>query len=425
MSTTSISARVLIVLAILLFVPFLAYGQTASYSASTGSTASPSYSNGNYGPGPSSPPHLPPMGRGPGVLQGTTTPVAPIPGSGTTPGVCPQDAHQCADGSWVGRTGPNCTFVCQSEPGGYGVNTGNAVTPQNSTGNYGPGPSSPPVLPPMGYGPGVPQGNGNVTAPGSGTQTLFGQGTSPLGNWISNLLWGNSSYSSQNTNGSSAPDLIQQFRSQGTVTGASSGSVSGQSACPGPDCPVLPPNTGRGACPGPDCPVVHGSASLASSPTSGPAPLTVTFSASSLTASSTYIIDYGDGANSGPVSTADGTFTANHTYDALGTYHAVLQPYYACMWSNPRCMMAAVPLATATVVVTPVGYIPGEGCTGSNCPLDNASTTNGANTNYAGTEHPFFGADGSVNAGAGGNFGSSSGSGIGNFFRSIFSGFFR
>lgn len=25
---------------------------------------------------------------------------------------CTQDALQCADGTWVGRTGPNCEFVC-------------------------------------------------------------------------------------------------------------------------------------------------------------------------------------------------------------------------------------------------------------------------------------------------------------------------
>ncbi|OHA89382.1 MAG: hypothetical protein A3B03_00125 [Candidatus Zambryskibacteria bacterium RIFCSPLOWO2_01_FULL_42_41] len=25
---------------------------------------------------------------------------------------CTADAMQCPDGSWVGRTGPNCEFVC-------------------------------------------------------------------------------------------------------------------------------------------------------------------------------------------------------------------------------------------------------------------------------------------------------------------------
>ncbi|MCR4279454.1 MAG: hypothetical protein NUV78_01810 [Candidatus Zambryskibacteria bacterium] len=28
---------------------------------------------------------------------------------------CTMDALQCSDGSWVGRTGPNCEFVCPSE----------------------------------------------------------------------------------------------------------------------------------------------------------------------------------------------------------------------------------------------------------------------------------------------------------------------
>jgi hypothetical protein len=26
--------------------------------------------------------------------------------------MCTMDAMQCADGSWVGRSGPNCEFVC-------------------------------------------------------------------------------------------------------------------------------------------------------------------------------------------------------------------------------------------------------------------------------------------------------------------------
>lgn len=34
----------------------------------------------------------------------------------TQPVACTADARQCPDGTWVGRTGPNCQFVC---PGGY------------------------------------------------------------------------------------------------------------------------------------------------------------------------------------------------------------------------------------------------------------------------------------------------------------------
>lgn len=28
------------------------------------------------------------------------------------PVACTMDAMQCSDGSWVGRTGPDCAFVC-------------------------------------------------------------------------------------------------------------------------------------------------------------------------------------------------------------------------------------------------------------------------------------------------------------------------
>lgn len=29
--------------------------------------------------------------------------------------MCTQDVTQCPDGSWVGRTGNNCTFVCPAQ----------------------------------------------------------------------------------------------------------------------------------------------------------------------------------------------------------------------------------------------------------------------------------------------------------------------
>lgn len=32
--------------------------------------------------------------------------------------MCTMDAMQCPDGSWVGRSGPNCEFVCSGESGG-------------------------------------------------------------------------------------------------------------------------------------------------------------------------------------------------------------------------------------------------------------------------------------------------------------------
>jgi hypothetical protein len=31
--------------------------------------------------------------------------------------MCTMDAMQCTDGSWVGRSGPNCEFVCPTTTG--------------------------------------------------------------------------------------------------------------------------------------------------------------------------------------------------------------------------------------------------------------------------------------------------------------------
>ena len=44
----------------------------------------------------------------PAPVEPTPEPVATT----TEPVVCQQDAMQCADGVFVGRTGPNCEFVC-------------------------------------------------------------------------------------------------------------------------------------------------------------------------------------------------------------------------------------------------------------------------------------------------------------------------
>ncbi len=105
---------------------------------------------------------------------------------------------------------------------------------------------------------------------------------------------------------------------------------------------------------------------FSASPTNGSEPLSVNFSASNLTAGSSYIISYGDGSNSGPLTAVDvcanmGTNTnstpcpriaATHIYTAVGTFTATLSPYVACLYSNPTCMIATQVLGSVTVTVT-------------------------------------------------------------------------
>jgi hypothetical protein len=42
----------------------------------------------------------------------SATPIAKPSGNSDGGAACTLDALQCPDGSWVGRTGPNCEFVC-------------------------------------------------------------------------------------------------------------------------------------------------------------------------------------------------------------------------------------------------------------------------------------------------------------------------
>ncbi|MDP2593970.1 MAG: peptidoglycan-binding protein, partial [bacterium] len=104
-----------------------------------------------------------------------------------------------------------------------------------------------------------------------------------------------------------------------------------------------------------------GVTSLSASPTSGSAPLRVQFSGSGLTSDAEYIIEYGDGTNSAQLiaPACENIYgcpvSATHTYATPGTYTATLQPYAACMWSNPRCLMATQVLGSVTIHVN-TGY---------------------------------------------------------------------
>lgn len=125
---------------------------------------------------------------------------------------------------------------------------------------------------------------------------------------------------------------------------------------------VTPPSTGTGVAPGG---TTSGSGSsgngwdadsnvlFSASPTSGTSPLRVTFFSSKLDASGGYIIDYGDGSNSGKISASNaGTLVSTHTYSSAGTYTATIQPYYACMWqsSEVSCLLAIRPIAESITI---------------------------------------------------------------------------
>jgi len=93
--------------------------------------------------------------------------------------------------------------------------------------------------------------------------------------------------------------------------------------------------------------------------TSGTAPFTTRFGALGLNNSSSYVIEYGDGKNSleaskdgkSPLVPSNGSIQVAHTYTDAGIYTATLEPYIACMWSNPRCLMATQSLGQVTITV--------------------------------------------------------------------------
>ncbi|MBA3733364.1 peptidoglycan-binding protein [Patescibacteria group bacterium] len=107
---------------------------------------------------------------------------------------------------------------------------------------------------------------------------------------------------------------------------------------------------------------------FSATPTTGAAPLAVTFSANNLTGGNQYIVEYGDGTNSGPLTavnvcmsivgnqTGCPRISADHTYKSEGTYTATVSNYYACLYGDGvRCMMAQ-PAPLGSVVIN-VGTI--------------------------------------------------------------------
>ena len=70
---------------------------------------------------------------GQGCLSRSTPPVPPAPAPFPQPVACTMDARQCPDGSYVGRTGPNCEFVCPSTPAPVPESSEQNMPPQEPT----------------------------------------------------------------------------------------------------------------------------------------------------------------------------------------------------------------------------------------------------------------------------------------------------
>ncbi len=102
--------------------------------------------------------------------------------------------------------------------------------------------------------------------------------------------------------------------------------------------------------------------SFSATPMSGAAPLAVNFTyAPETDDSAQYYIAFGDGQ--GQVMNTQQIYcikapcispsVASHTYTSSGTFTATVSPYIACLYSNPRCMIAQpAPLGTVTITVT-------------------------------------------------------------------------
>ncbi|HEY4517072.1 MAG TPA: peptidoglycan-binding protein [Candidatus Paceibacterota bacterium] len=100
--------------------------------------------------------------------------------------------------------------------------------------------------------------------------------------------------------------------------------------------------------------------SFSASPTRGVVPLPVNFTYAPKTDDAgQYYIEFGDGE--GQLMDVQQIYcirapcispsVASHTYDSVGVYTASVSRYTACLYSNPRCLMAQ-PAPLATVVIT-------------------------------------------------------------------------
>jgi len=223
--------------------------------------------------------------------------------------MCTMDAMVCPDGSYVGRSGPNCEFVC---PGGS-------------------------VMPDQEYGTDVSvDGSVQYSGGSSGTVSVDASG---IVEYHPSGCGGNGTLCPEFNNGTNVDggSWYDHYTDPCTYT-----NWSWLNPCDSDQGGGYDDGAGGGG----------QNTYLSASQTFGAAPLMVAFSAGGLSSGSQYIIDFGDGHNSSPLLAPVHT---SHTYAMDGTYTATLQSYAACMWSEPRCLMATQLLGSVTITVTGEG----------------------------------------------------------------------
>lgn len=249
--------------------------------------------------------------------------LVPITASADTT-VCTMDARQCPDGSWVGRSGPKCEFKC---------NGSGSVDSDVNSGNSSSGTAGPAIMKKM-----CPQFTRSLK------QGMRGDDVSQLQDYLG--------ISQTGYFGPMTARALMKLQSDEGVSAVG----------------VLGPQTR--AVFARRCGQQAGTQALTATPTSGSAPLTVAFATNdSISASSTYSVDFGDGQNASMTKSncvgiaairgGEGgircSFDVSHTYTQDGTYTAKLLKQKP--WSCPNGMMCAMMMpapetvASATVTV--------------------------------------------------------------------------
>ena len=241
--------------------------------------------------------------------------------SDTPARVCPQDAKLCPDGSYVGRTGPNCQFVCPLS--NTDSNDGSGV---NVEGNV--------------------ESNATISSSGDG---LFPGAN--VGGWLTRLFKGFSA--SSNTSVDEEVSVQEDGLTVAEEANSDIAIAEEPGAAPGGWLGSFVSKVRgwfgfgkRGV--GADGQPRWGDVRFGASPKAGEAPLTVTFTASVRgNAPRNLSLDFGDGKSTAFVSTEGNcefgvsgrcVSSAEHTYTARGTYIAVLSEISNPCGDNEQCL---------------------------------------------------------------------------------------